>query len=78
MSAENIPSITKVQIRELATSQSFEKGVQYYRDNRITNATRQGLKLSAYCQGSSNYKPTVHFKESISWEFCGLKTTVGL
>ncbi len=75
MSAENIPSITKVQIRELATSQSFKKGVQYYRDNRITNATLQGLKLSAYCQGSSNYKPSVVFNPQNPQEIDSLKCT---
>ncbi len=51
-----MPSVTEDAIRVLASSQSFERGVDYYRGGALFNLRRVGNELRGYCQGS-DYAP---------------------
>lgn len=54
--SEEMPRITEDAVRELATAQSFERGVDYYEGGAIFDTVRQGKTLRACCYGSS-YEP---------------------
>lgn len=51
-----LPKLTEAQIKSLASSQSYQRGLSYYRDDSILNPVRQGMELSAECSGS-DYEP---------------------
>lgn len=59
MTANNIPTISEQEIAKLANSQSFTRGLEYYNQNLIQYAIRQGGKLSGTCQGSMLYTVNV-------------------
>lgn len=48
----NHPYLTKAYIRQLADSQSFQRGINYFEGKAISNAFRQGLTLGGYSLGS--------------------------
>jgi uncharacterized Zn finger protein len=48
--------VTEVHIRELATEQSFDRGVSYYRGGALFELVRRETELRACCSGSS-YEP---------------------
>ncbi|HEY9786341.1 MAG TPA: SWIM zinc finger family protein, partial [Candidatus Obscuribacterales bacterium] len=56
MPKEKAPKLTEAQIRAMATEQSFARGKSYYNDGAIINPMRQGMELSAECEGS-DYEP---------------------
>jgi len=49
-----MPSLTEDNIRTLASTQSFERGVSYYRSGAVFNTQRIGDELRGQCRGSSN------------------------
>ncbi|MDJ1168734.1 hypothetical protein PMG71_04785 [Roseofilum sp. BLCC_M154] len=51
--------LSETQIRHLSTSQSFQRGQQYYQDGAIRYPTRQGNCLYADCVGSQVYRVRV-------------------
>ena len=59
MSGKNLPRLSEKQIRQLATSQSFSRGEEYYDDDLIKNPTRQGLQLWADCHGTQLYRVSI-------------------
>ncbi len=56
MAKEKLPKLTEAQVRKLANAQSFERGVDYYSGGAILDPVRQGMALSAQCEGSE-YEP---------------------
>jgi uncharacterized Zn finger protein len=54
--SESLPPLTEDDIRSLASAQSFERGVDYYRGGALFNARQIGNELQGYCQGSE-YTP---------------------
>jgi uncharacterized Zn finger protein len=52
MAKEKLPKLTETQIKAMASEQSFARGRSYYNDGAILNPRRQGMELSAECQGS--------------------------
>lgn len=53
---KNVSSLTENDIRALASSQSFERGIDYYRGGAVFNTRQVGNELHGYCHGSS-YTP---------------------
>lgn len=53
---EAMPSLTEDDIRALASSQSFERGIDYYRSGALFDTRQVGSELRAHCRGSS-YTP---------------------
>ncbi|HEX4946485.1 MAG TPA: SWIM zinc finger family protein [Blastocatellia bacterium] len=51
-----LPKLTEAQVKSLASSQSYQRGVSYYHNESITNPVRQGMELRAECEGS-DYEP---------------------
>jgi uncharacterized Zn finger protein len=56
MAGEKLPRLTEEHISNLANASSFERGENYYRDRAVFGAVRQGMDLSAQCEGS-DYEP---------------------
>ena len=56
MAREKLPRLTKAYVRGLTSEKSFERGESYYQDGAIMDPVRQGMELSAYCEGSE-YEP---------------------
>lgn len=50
------PSLNREDIRALASSQSFERGVSYYRSGAVFNTRKVGSELRGQCRGS-DYAP---------------------
>jgi uncharacterized Zn finger protein len=59
MTTNHIPTISEQEIAKLANSQSFTRGLEYYNEELIQYAIRQGGKLSGTCQGSMLYTVNV-------------------
>lgn len=53
---EENPLIGEDDVRQIASEQSFERGVVYYQGGALHDRLRQGNELQAYCEGSS-YAP---------------------
>jgi uncharacterized Zn finger protein len=53
---EQPPTLTEAHIRELASAQSFERGMDYFHSEAILEPVRQGMTLRAACEGSE-YEP---------------------
>lgn len=71
MSEKNLPRLTQKQIQQLATSQSFSRGEEYYDDGMIENPTRQGLQLWADCHGSQLYRVSITWgQDGVESEHC--------
>ena len=51
-----LPKLTKNDVRRLATSQSFERGEDYYYSEAVFDAQRRGDTLTARVEGSQ-YEP---------------------
>jgi uncharacterized Zn finger protein len=50
------PKLTEAKIRQLSAAQSFDRGLQYYRNDAITSPTRQENRIWADCYGSELYQ----------------------
>jgi uncharacterized Zn finger protein len=51
-----MPSFTEVDIRASANSQSFSRGMSYYRDGAVLELARRGAAITAGVAGS-DYAP---------------------
>ena len=69
---KTLPRLTEVQVRQLATKQSFERGDRYYRDGAIVSPIRQGSELRADCEGSHLYfcQATLGSKNGVTAATC--------
>ena len=56
MAKQKLPRLTEAYVRGLTSEKSFERGESYYQDGAIMDPVRQGMELSAYCEGSG-YEP---------------------
>ena len=51
------------QIRELCTEESYERGLRYLRQGRVTHLERFGNKITAIVSGTADYKVTIRAEE---------------
>jgi uncharacterized Zn finger protein len=68
-----IPKLSEASIRRHATSQSFERGQDYYNSDSVTSLIQRGNELSANVEGSEfdPYRINIGFdKSGISSAFC--------
>jgi uncharacterized Zn finger protein len=68
-----IPKLSKASIRRHATSQSFERGQDYYKSGSVTSLIQRGNELSANVEGSEfePYRISIDFdKGGITSAFC--------
>ena len=71
MSEKKLPCLSEKQIRQLATSQSFSRGKEYYDKHLIENPTRQGLRLWADCSGTQLYRVSITLgQDGVESEHC--------
>ena len=50
------PLFTKKQLKDLANSASYQRGVEYYQEDSVKNVVRRGNRFEGKVQGSSRYK----------------------
>lgn len=68
-----IPKLSEASIRRHATSQSFERGQDYYKSGSVTSLIQRGNKLSAHVEGSDfdPYRLSIDFDNGgITDAFC--------
>ena len=63
--------ITEADVRNLANSQSFDRGHRYYRSQAVSNVVRRGNMFTAEIEGSS-YEP---YRVQITLNDTGIETT---
>jgi uncharacterized Zn finger protein len=68
-----IPKLSETSIRRRSTSQSFERGQDYYKSGSVTSLIQRGNELSAKVEGSEfdPYRISIDFNKSgITSAFC--------
>lgn len=52
--SSKLPKISEADIKQLSNTQSFERGMSYYRGGALFEPVRQGNEIRGYCEGSGH------------------------